>query len=164
MTDVSNQKRLAAAILKCGVNRVWIDPEQMEKVSGAITREDLRGLVKEGVIQRKDAAGVSRGRARERDQKRREGRRTGQGSRKGTTHARLSKKRRWIRKIRSQRRLLRGLREEGKLDASAYRRLYRKAKGGEFRSTAHLGSVAAQAPGQTGKVSQADKAKKQKEA
>jgi large subunit ribosomal protein L19e len=144
MTDTSNQKRLAASILKCGENRIWINPDELEQVAGAITREDVRGLIEDGIIRRNQAKGVSRGRARKRNQKRRVGRRTGQGSRKGTLHARLPKKRRWIRKIRSQRKVLRELRGEKKISVSDYRRLYRKSKGGEFRSKAHLLTVTSQ--------------------
>ena len=103
MTDTSNQKRLSASILKCGENRIWINPEELEQVAGAITREDVRGLIEDGIIKRKQSKGVSRGRARKRQIKRKVGRRTGQGSRKGKTNARLAKKRKWIRKIRSQR-------------------------------------------------------------
>jgi len=144
MTDTSNQRRLAASILKCGENRIWIDPDEMEQVVGAITREDVRGLIEDSIIRRKQAKGVSRGRARKRDEKRKVGRRTGHGSRKGTANARLAKKRKWMRKIRSQRRVLRELRAEGSLSVSNYRLLYRKSKGGEFRSKAHLLTVTSQ--------------------
>ena len=41
-------------------------------------------------------------------------------------------------KIRAQRKLLKELRGNGTIDKSAYRKLYRKAKGGEYRSRAHL--------------------------
>lgn len=144
MTDTSNQKRLSASILKCGENRIWINPEELEQVAGAITREDVRGLIEDGIIKRKQSKGVSRGRARKRQIKRKVGRRTGQGSRKGKTNARLAKKRKWIRKIRSQRIVLRELKSEGKITVSDYRLLYRKSKGGQFRSKAHLLTIASQ--------------------
>ena len=35
------QRKLAAKVLKCGENRVWIDPKN-EKVKQAITRRDIR--------------------------------------------------------------------------------------------------------------------------
>ena len=37
--NLTTQKRLAASILKVGLNRVWIDPERLEDVSMAISRE-----------------------------------------------------------------------------------------------------------------------------
>ena len=32
MSDVASQKRIAAAILKCGVNRVWFDPARISDI------------------------------------------------------------------------------------------------------------------------------------
>ena len=96
VTNLTKQRRLAADILKVGVERVWIDPEAAEEVSSAITREDIRKLIEEGIIKRKQKKGVSRGRARERARKRKLGRRRGHGSRKGTKYARLPRKRQWI--------------------------------------------------------------------
>ncbi len=138
MTNLSKQRRMAAEILKVGVGRVWIDPEAMEDVAAAITREDVRKLIEEGVIRRKQKKGVSRGRARERMRKRKKGRGRGPGSRKGAEYARLPRKRRWIMRIRALRRRLRELRDEKKIDRHTYRILYRRAKGGMFKSVAHL--------------------------
>ena len=64
MTDLTNQKRIAAALLKCGVHRVWFDPERSTDIQNAISREDIRGLIGEGAIQAEQKRGVSRGRAR----------------------------------------------------------------------------------------------------
>jgi large subunit ribosomal protein L19e len=144
MADLANQKRLAADILKVGVTRVWMDPEKLEDIATAITREDLRKLVEEGVIKRKAVVGISRGRARARDIKRAKGHRKGQGSRKGAAGARAPKKERWMNKIRAQRKVLKAMRDEEKtIDAHTYRILYRKAKGGEFRNISHLKSYIA---------------------
>ena len=79
MTDLSNQKRMAAAIMGCGVHRVWLDPEAADDIAVAITRADLRELIKKGSIAAVKPKGVSRGRARVRDVKRKYGHRKGQG-------------------------------------------------------------------------------------
>jgi large subunit ribosomal protein L19e len=143
MADLANQKRLSASILKVGVTRVWMDPDRLEDIATAITREDLRKLVEEGVIKRKPMVGISRGRARARDLKRAKGHRKGHGSRKGAAGARAPKKEQWMRKIRAQRKVLKLMREEKTIDPHTYRILYRKAKGGEFRNVAHLKSYIA---------------------
>jgi large subunit ribosomal protein L19e len=143
MADLANQKRLAAKILKVGVTRVWMDPERLEDIATAITREDIRGLVTEGVVKRKPATGISRGRARARDIKRAKGHGKGHGNRRGAKYARTPKKESWMRKIRAQRKVLKTMREEKTIDAHAYRILYLKAKGGEFRNVAHLKSYIA---------------------
>ncbi len=138
MSGLSNQKRLAATVLGVGASRIWIDPEKLADVANAITREDIRGLIKDGTVRSKQAQGISRTRARITDVKRKRGHRTGHGSRKGAKRARTPKKALWMRKIRAQRRTLRSLRDEDRLDRSTYRRMYRKAKGGEYRTVSVL--------------------------
>ena len=138
MVNLAKQKRIAAQVMKVGEGRVWIDPEASEEVAEAITREDIRGLIEEGAIAIKQKKGVSRARARVRATQKALGRRKGQGSRKGAKGAREGRKKRWITKIRALRRRLKELRDEGSMDKTAYRLLYNKANGGEFRNVAHL--------------------------
>ena len=152
MADLANQKRLAAQLLKVGQTRVWMDPERLEDIATAITREDIRGLIDEGVIKRRAVVGVSRGRARARDEKRAYGHGQGHGSRRGAKGARTPKKELWMKKIRAQRKLLKGMRDNKELDPATYRKLYRKAKGGEYRNVAHLKSSIAYAAAQKKEV------------
>ena len=142
MSNLSNQKRLAASVLGCGVNRVWFDPERATDVEGAISRDDVRTLIKEGVVRAHPKKGVSRGRARDRDAKRSYGHRKGPGKRKGAAGARRPGKTQWIQRIRAIRRTMRALRDEGQIGPHLYRILYRKAAGGQFRSVAHMRSQA----------------------
>lgn len=136
--QITNQKKMAAQILKCGVNRVWIDSRYVDQVSSAVQKEDIRELIAEGLIKAKPVQGTSRVRARKLTEQRAKGRRRGHGSRKGSARARLPKKNRWMRTIRSQRRILKEMREDGTLEVSQYRYYYRKAKGGSYRSIAHM--------------------------
>jgi len=138
MTDLSAQKRLAAEVLDAGENSVWLDPERQGDIAEAITREDIRELVDEGAIRADEPSGNSRGRARERQQKRSYGHQKGPGSRRGKAGARQNEKADWSSRIRAQRKRLRELRDEGELDTSTYRDLYDKAGGGEFDSVADL--------------------------
>jgi large subunit ribosomal protein L19e len=140
MSDLSNQRRLASKVLECGLDRVWLNPEASEEIASAITREDIRGLIETGTIKAKPVKGVSRGRARALAAKRKYGHCKGHGSRKGKKGARTPSKELWIKKIRALRRRLKELRADGALDKSVYCRLYRKAKGGEYRSVSHLNS------------------------
>ncbi|MEF8856329.1 MAG: 50S ribosomal protein L19e [Haloplanus sp.] len=138
MTDLSAQRRLAADVLDVGENRVWFDPDAQGDIAEAITREDVRELVDEGLIDATDASGNSRGRARERDRKRSYGHQSGPGSRKGKAGARSDEKEEWQGNIRAQRRKLGELREDGDIDSSQYRELYQMAAGGEFRSVRYM--------------------------
>jgi len=136
--NLRNQRRMAALILKCGANRVWIDPNDVESLEDAITRADIRIAIHNGTIRRLPITGQSRQRTRHRKGQRLKGRRRGPGSRKGAANARDPRKARWIRTIRPIRAVLRELREAGKIDPRTYRVYYRQAKGGMFKGRVHL--------------------------
>ncbi len=138
MSDLKNQKKIAASVLKVGVNRIWFDPEAAGDIANAITREDLRELISSGVVKAKTVKGVSRGRARKVDVKRAYGHRKGHGSRSGAKGARNPRKQQWMTKIRALRKKLRELKSDGTLDKSAYCTMRRKAKGGVYRNVAHM--------------------------
>ena len=132
------QKRLAAQILKCSPHRVRFDPERLSDIEEAITKVDIKGLVKEGAIKEKPITGIARGRARKTARQKSKGQRKGHGSRKGTAFAREGRKKAWMNKIRAQRRVLRELREKGMIDGRSFREIYSKAGGGYFRSVRHV--------------------------
>jgi len=140
MTDLRNQRRMAASLLKCGHTRVWMDPDRLEEIAKAVTRNDVSVLINGGAIKSLQKQGISRGRHNYLLNQKKKGRRTGQGSRKGPKHARLPRKERWIRTIRPIRTYLKKLREKQQIDAHTYRVYYQKAKGGVFRNTQHLKS------------------------
>ncbi|MFP4116633.1 MAG: 50S ribosomal protein L19e [Candidatus Aenigmatarchaeota archaeon] len=133
--DLSTQKEMAADVLDCGKNKVWIDSERQEEVVDAITKADIRRLVQKGIIKEKESNGQSRSRTRKKQAQKKKGRRKGHGRRKGSTKKR---KKKWISRIRAQRKLLKELRDNGKIDRSTYRSLYKKSKGGRFDSKKQL--------------------------
>ncbi|MCS7094722.1 MAG: 50S ribosomal protein L19e [Thaumarchaeota archaeon] len=120
------QRRLAADLLGVGENRVRFDPERLEDVEDAITREDVRALIAEGVIYTKPVTGQTRLRAKEKRM------------RKGGKYSTLTRKERWAMRVRAQRRYLKRLRDNGVIDRSTYRRLYLQAKAGRFKSVADI--------------------------
>jgi len=129
---------MAAQLLKCGVNRVWMDQDRTDEIAKAVTKSDIRVLINGKAIKPRQIRGISSGRKKYAEKQKAKGRRHGHGSRKGAKYARLPKKERWMRTIRPLRTYLRGLRDEKKIDPSIYRKYYMKAKGGEFRSKRHL--------------------------
>ena len=138
MTDLRNQRRMAAEILKCGENRVWMDTDRLEEIAKAVTKEDIRVLINGKAIKSRQIKGISSARRKYAESQKKKGRRKGHGSRKGAKYARLPKKTRWIKTIRPIRSYLRTLRDEKQITPTVYRKYYRKAKGGEFRSRHHL--------------------------
>lgn len=127
------QKRLAAEVLGVGENRVWINPEKISEVSTAITREEIRKLIEEGVIRAKPKIGVSRGRWRLIRRQKKKGLRKGPGSRKGPVESED-----WVYRVRAMRRFLRLLKKRKIITPKAYRMLYTKVKSGVFHDRRQL--------------------------
>ncbi len=138
--NLSYQKRVASKLLKCGVHRVWVDdrPEVQERISEAVTRDDVRLLIVQRFIRKHQKKGISRGRAKAMEIQRSKGRRRGHGSRKGHGGARTPKKEAWMTRVRALREELSSLRANGTINASQYRLYYRRAKGGVYNSRNHL--------------------------
>lgn len=137
--DLKSQKRLAAEILKCSPSKVVFDIDRLEDIKEAITKIDLKTLIKDNAITVRISPGPSRVRARKLSEQKTKGRRKGHGSRKGRASARgVTTKRLWIYKIRKQKEILKNLRDNQKLTTGEYRQLYNKAKGGFFRNQRHL--------------------------
>jgi large subunit ribosomal protein L19e len=129
---------LAAKILKAGESRIWIDPNRIDDVEIAISREEIRKLIHEGAIKRAPVTGISRGRARVIHAKKKKGLRRGLGRRKGSSTARVSKKQAWMTKIRALRKRLLELKARRIITQMSYRQLYDMAGSGVFRSVADL--------------------------
>ncbi|MEM0381946.1 MAG: 50S ribosomal protein L19e [Nitrososphaerota archaeon] len=127
--SLSIQRRMAAELLKCGESRVRFDPERLEDVEDAITRSDIRQLISEGAIY----AAPKRGNTRRAEREKR-----GPGRRKGGKHSIISRKERWLMRVRSQRRYLRRLKAAKMLKDDAYRHVYLQIKAGRFKSVAEL--------------------------
>ena len=70
--QITNQKRLAARLLKCGVNRVWVNPDYVDQVASAVQTDDIREFIDEGWIRAKPVKGTS-SRARMRQEQKRKG-------------------------------------------------------------------------------------------
>ncbi len=132
------QKRIAAGLLKCSPKKIRFEPSEQEEIKESITKKDIWGLIKSKIIWKAKTQEISRSRARKIQIQKRKGKRKGAGSRKGKQNASLSGKKRWMNKIRAQRELLSELREGNKIAKETYKMLYRKAKGGFFRSRRHI--------------------------
>lgn len=135
---LNNQKRLAASVLGISSKRVKLDPERLTEIKEAITKSDIRALMREGAITSIHKRGVSRNRARDNIIQRKKGRRYGKGSLKGVSTSRLSRKTAWINRVRSQREFIKYLKQKGVLSVYNYRLLRNKIKGGFFRSRRHV--------------------------
>ncbi len=126
----SLQKRLAAKVLKVGKSRVWLDPKKMKDIEKAITRIDIKKLIKQNSIR----VLPEKLHVRKLVKKTRSRR----GSKKGSRYAKLSKKDRWIATVRPLRRMLKELKTSQEIDNPTYKKMRGLVKGGMFRSRTHL--------------------------
>ena len=132
------KKQLAAKILKTSPKKVHFVFDALEEIKKAITRSDIRGLIAINKITKSKANLHSKVRARKNAAQKRKGRQKGRGSKKGSKNSVLSKKEKWMIKVRTQRVLLKELRTKGLLSPSDYRNAYAKSKGGYFRNKRHI--------------------------
>jgi large subunit ribosomal protein L19e len=132
------QKRLASQILKCGLGRVRFDPTKLGEIKEAITKFDVSRLINKGTVYKVQSQGISRARAKHISAQKKKGRKSGHGSRKGKSTARLNPKTQWIANARSQRALAKKLKQNQIIDNESFKTIYAKIKGGFFRSTKHI--------------------------
>jgi len=130
------QKRLAAQVLDVGENRIILAPARLQDIKDAITKQDIRELVKEGAISAKPIKGISKSRFRKRLTQKRKGRRKGTGKLKGKRISKRLGKQVWVKRVRALRKIL----KLNKLNIKKedYRRLRKVIKAGNFKTKSQL--------------------------
>ena len=130
---MKNVRRIASEVLGIGESKIRFNTESLSKIEEALTREDVRALIRDGDIYAIAPRGVSRVRARAKQAQKKKGRRFGTGSRKGTFSTRTGDKLAWMAKIRAQRKLLRSLIAQKRIPEESTRKIYLMVKGNAFK-------------------------------
>lgn len=129
-------KRAASHILGRGLNSIRIKLEATDDAAKALTKDDIRNLIKKGSIYAlKEKHNISQA-GKDLRKARAGGRKRGTGRRRGTRKARVG--RTWEKKVRSQRRLLKELKNMDKVDTKTFNTFYRLVKGNAYTTKAQM--------------------------
>ncbi|MCL4380886.1 MAG: 50S ribosomal protein L19e [Candidatus Marsarchaeota archaeon] len=129
-------RRIAAQVSNKGLNKIALKPTSMENIKNALTRDDVKKLIKDGdVIVKKDLRNISF-HSKVLKRKRQEGRARGPGKKKGTKKARgfVDYKKR----IRGQRLILHELKQSSIIDNDLFKAFNKLVKGNVFQTKASL--------------------------
>tara|TARA_B100001013_G_scaffold228310_1_gene139992 strand:- start:2566 stop:2982 length:417 start_codon:yes stop_codon:yes gene_type:complete len=130
---------MAARVFGVGKSRVKISLNEPEKLEDAITRGSMRSLKKSGLVDISQKQGISRGRIRIQHKKTKRGRTV--GSKEGAKYSRVTKKRRWIMKVRAQRKRLKIFKDRDDISNKSFWKLYTMSSSGQIRSVKHLNEL-----------------------
>merc|ERR1712225_58638 len=100
MVSLKLKKRLAASVLKCGKRKIWLDPNEVNEISMANSRLNIRKLAKDGLVIKKPTKIHSRYSVRKKLAAKRKGRHCGTGKRQGHKDARMPQGVIWMRRLR----------------------------------------------------------------
>lgn len=134
-------RKIAAEVLKVGKTKIFISPGQVQRLKDAMTKEDVRTLIKEGLIKKRKDNLQSKARARVLKAKKKKGRKKGQGKRTGKKTARTKKKETWIKNVRAQRRTLKEMKKSGVKLKKPARKIYLMIKGNYFKGKKYLDTM-----------------------
>ena len=137
VVNLKKKRELVARMLNVGANRVRFEPDKLDDIADSITREDIRSLIKNGVIWTVKSKGTSRAGAKAKLQVKKK-RGTGAGSKKGKKGARIGKKESYVKKIRTMRYHLKILKSRNDINRDLFWSLYKKVNGGQIRSLSRL--------------------------
>lgn len=128
--DLGKKKELASRALGVGKGRIVFISSRKDEIKEAITKQDIRGLVKNGAIMIKGSKG-----------RKKKERKSSRVKRKTPGKLRLkvnTRKRDYITLTRKLRKYISALKVEGKIDNGTFKELRKKIRNKEFKSKANL--------------------------
>lgn len=126
---LDKKRALAARMFGVGKDRIWLNPQRLQEIKEAITKQDMRDLLKEKVIIIKEITGTKSKKKRKRRKTRR---------RAGSVSFKIKDRSAYRIKIRKLRKHLKRLKSEGKLTREQHKKFRRYSKSGIFKDLKHL--------------------------
>lgn len=128
--NLKKKKKLIARTLGIGLERVKLDDDMKEEIKEAITRQDIKDLIRGKVIKIKEKKG------RKKKRKRKTKRSV------GTRKKKLRKRKQvYVKLTRKFRTYLKKLKKKGELNKEEYHDLRKKIKAKTFRDFSHLKDI-----------------------
>ncbi len=127
--NLLNKKKLAAKTIGVGIERIKFNPERLDEIKEAITRQDILDLFKSKAIEAKEVKGRKRKNI---------GRKRGYGSFKKKVGAR---KQDYVKLTRKLRAYIKELKKQGKITKEQYYDKRRKIRARIYKSKSHLKSL-----------------------
>ena len=125
--NLLNKKKLAAKTLGVGMGRVEFNINRLEEIKEAITRQDIKDLVKGGAIKIKEPKG------RRKNIKRKQRRRTGK-----IKHKMKNRKQEYVKITRKLRRYIKSLKDQEKITKEKHIDLRKQIRNRIYKSKRHL--------------------------
>ena len=125
--NLLNKKKLAAKTLSVGIGRVELNNNRLEEIKEAITRQDIKDLVKSGAIKIKEPKG------RKKNVKRKQRRRIGKIKLKVK-----KRKQEYVKITRKLRKYIKNLKDQEKITDEKYTSLRKQIRNRIYKSKRHL--------------------------
>ncbi len=133
MRTLKAKKTMATKVLGVGVNKIWFDPLRLNEIKEAITKQDIKELIKDKAIKKKPTIGNKRRSGRIRLKRKLKGRRRNEGKRK---HRKLESD--YLKKTRKLRSFLKSLGENNKISKEQHKKLYGLIKAGVMKNKQNI--------------------------
>ena len=127
MKKLDKRKELASRVLKVGKNKIKFDESNLDKIKEAITKQDIKDLYAEGIIEIKE----KRGRKKIKKRKTRKG--------PGKMKKKIKKRKEiYVKSVRKLRKHIKEEKQRNRMDNETYRTIRKKIKARVFRDKSHL--------------------------
>jgi len=133
MKTLKSQKRMAAYILKVGTNKVYFDPDRLQDIKEAVTKQDIQSLIQDKAIKKKPIIGNKHRAHHKKLERKKRGRRKRVGKVRKLTE---NRKKDYMARIRKIRKYLKAT--KSRIGKEEYARIKRLLRSGQIKNVKEL--------------------------